>query len=290
MNRILLTGIMAFVTGLSGLMAQTQPAAQAPAQPAAQAPPQQKKQPMPKSQGEVQALQAIFSAKSPDDRILNAEALIAKYADTDFKDLALYMAADACRMKNDSEKQIVYLKRVLEVNPRHFQAMIDLASALAVRTKEFDLDRDQQLAQVEKYANAAIPVIQAAVKPNPNVTDDQWDKAKKDLVGRAHEALGLANVTRKKYDAAIAEFKIALDMSPEPAYRVRMAQAYIMLGKWDDAVAQCDQVAGNAQAHPQVKQVAQSLKDTATKAKASGARPPSSQDVGGAIKVDVKNP
>ena len=62
MNRLIVGGILALVTGTSGLMAQ--------------------KQPTPKSQKEVEALQAMFNAQDPDTRIKAAEDLLTKFADT----------------------------------------------------------------------------------------------------------------------------------------------------------------------------------------------------------------
>jgi tetratricopeptide (TPR) repeat protein len=294
MNRIVLTGLVALVAGFPGLMAQQQPAAPpaqqqqaAPAQPKPAAGP---KQPMPKSQGELEALKAMFGATTPDDRIKAADALLAKYADTDFKDMANYFTADAYRMKSDGEKQIFFLERTLEVNPKHFQAMVDLAEAIAQRTKEFDLNREESLAKVDKYAKAAIEILKDAPKPNPQLPDEQWNNVKKDMTARAHQAMGMAAMTRKDNAKAIAEFKTAVEgaSTPEPAFQVRLAQAYMLDGKWDDAVTISEKVMNNPQAHPQVKQVAQAIRASASEAKAKGLKPAQSNQPGGAIKVEVK--
>ena len=50
------------------------------------------KQPTPKSKGEVDALQAMFGTQDPDARIKAVDALLSKYADTEFK-AALYLEA-----------------------------------------------------------------------------------------------------------------------------------------------------------------------------------------------------
>ena len=94
MKRFFLGGLIAIVAA-AGLMAQ-------------QAPP---KQPKPKSQGELETLQAMFNAKTADERIKAVETLITKYADSDFKGIALYLAAVSYEQKNDYEKMLVYGER-----------------------------------------------------------------------------------------------------------------------------------------------------------------------------------
>jgi len=254
MNRIIISGMLALAIGVPGLMAQ--------------------KQPTPKSKGEVEAIQAMFNAKDPDGRIQAAETLITKYRDTEFKSLALFFEAASYEQKGDFDKLVIYGERTLEADPQNYQAMLLLARNIAQHTREHDLDRDEKLAKAEKYANSAQEVLKDAPKPNPQLTDEQWAGAKKDLVAQAHEALGLAAMVRKKYDVAVNEFKISVDSSsqPDPATMVRLGAAYNQAGKYDDAIAILDKVMSQADVHPSIKQFAQAEKVRATQAKAGGAK------------------
>jgi uncharacterized protein HemY len=90
---------------------------------------------------------------------------------------------------------------------------------IAQHTKEFDLDREEKLAQVEKYAKTALELLKDAPKPNPNITDDQWTAAKKDFASEAHTALGMGAMARKKYDVAESEFKLAMTLRTSPIRR-----------------------------------------------------------------------
>ena len=252
MKRMIFTGILALVAGASCLAAANPP--------------------QPKSKGELAAIQAMLSAPDPDSRIKAADELITKFADTQFKDLALYVTAYSYQQKNDVEKMMVYAERAIEANPQHYQALLMLAEAIPPRTKEFDLDREDKLGRAEKYANTAMEILKTAVKPNPGITDVEWENSKKDLVAQAHQSLGMAAMTRKKYDVAIAEYKLANESAagPEPAYQVRLAQAYFAAGKYDDAIATAEKVMAIPDAHPQVKQVAQAVRAASTQAKAKG--------------------
>jgi tetratricopeptide (TPR) repeat protein len=269
MNRLIVTGILALATGLVGLQAQ-QPAAQPAAQPAPAA-----KQPRPKSQKEIPALQALFGAKDPDAVITAGKSLIQNFADTEFKDIALTMIADAYQRKGDRENAEVYADLTLKNNPKNYQALSMLAELISQRTREHDLDREEKLGKAEKYAKDAIAAIAAAPKPNPNATDEQWENSKKFATAQVHQTLGMIAMTRKKYDVAAAEMKQAVDLTGggEPAFQVRLAQVYVLDSKNDEAIALCDKILAAPNLHPQIKAVTTQLKEGAVKQKASGLKP-----------------
>jgi tetratricopeptide (TPR) repeat protein len=257
MHRAFITVLLTVAAGMTGLLAQ--------------------KQPQPKTKGELEALQALSQAQTPDARIQAAQNVLIKYADTDFKPMLLMMIADAYRSKGDQDNEIIFAERVLkEGDPKSYQAMIMLAEVYAQRTKEFDLDREEKLTTADKYANQAIETIKSAAKPRPDITDDQWEGFKKDLTAQAHQALGLSALVRKKYDVAITEFKAAVDMStqPDPATQIRLATAYDLTGKYDDAIALLDKILADPNLNPTIKQFAQAEKVRATQGKSGGAKPP----------------
>jgi tetratricopeptide (TPR) repeat protein len=235
----------------------------------------QAKPPQPKSQKEQEAVMAVFNAQDPDARIAAAEALLTKFADTEFKAIALQVAAMSAQQKNDFEKMVIYAERTLEADPKNYSAMLMLASGLAQRTREFDLDKEEKLTRAEKYANSAMELVKTATKPRPDLTDEQWESAKKDFTAQAYEALGLAALVRKKYDVAATNFKAAVDTGAQadPATMVRLASAYNFLGKADEAIAVLDKVNALPDVNPQIKQVAQAERNKALKVKSGGEKP-----------------
>jgi tetratricopeptide (TPR) repeat protein len=248
MKKSTLAGLLALSAGAFGLMAQGA------------------KQPQPKSKEEVAAIQAMFQAQgNPDAVIKAADELLTKFADTEFKEVALYVEAEAYTQKHDNAKAQVFSEQVLALNPKSYQANLLLAELIVGETRENDLDREEKLGKAEKHAKDAIAYVKDAPKPNPQITDDQWNDFKKSVDARAHNSMGLANLTRKKYDAAIAEFKAAAESDPQPAYLVREASALQLAGKNDEAVALCDKILADPSLHPQIKQVATQIKTQATK-------------------------
>jgi tetratricopeptide (TPR) repeat protein len=261
---MILTGILAVAAGISSfgppsLLAQQPPAKQGQAQ-------GQGMVPGAKSPGESQAIIALVQAQgNADATIKAAEDLLGKYADTTFKETALLAEAEAYRSKNDPDKAQIYGERVVEVNPKSFQATLLLGEILASRTRENDLDKEEKLTKADKYLNSTIDNLKTATKPNPQITDQQWEDGKKWITAQAHNDLGLVALTRKKYDVAITEFKTAADGDPQPAYSVRLASAYQLAGKNDEAIAICDKLLADPQLHPQIKAVATNVKAAASK-------------------------
>jgi tetratricopeptide (TPR) repeat protein len=252
MKRSILAGALVLTAGLFGLMAQA---------------PAQNKGPQPKSEAEGKAVQALFQASQgpPDGVIKAAEDLLTKFADTEFKEIALYLTAISWQQKGDAAKAMFYGDKVLEINPKNFSVTLMMGEIPAQSTRENDLDRDEKLGKAEKYLNDTIENLKTAPKPNPQVTDAQWEEGKKQLNAEAHQGLGMIAMTRKKYDVAVGEFKTAADGDPQPTYQVRLASAYQKAGKNTEALAIVDKLLADPNLHPAVKNAASGIKAEASK-------------------------
>ena len=260
MKRFISAGIVVVASGLFSLAGQAPPPKQGG---------QAAQGPAPKSQGEAQALMALQQAQSqgnPDAVIKAAEDLVTKYADTQFKEIALFMEAMSYEQKGDLDKAMIYGEKVLEVNPKNFQTTLMLGGVLAQRTRENDLDKEEKLTRADKLLNGTLETIKTVPKPNPQLTDQQWDDAKKSISAEAHNGLGLIAMTRKKYDVAMTEFETAVKDDPQATYQVRLASAMQNAGKNAEAIALVDKIMTDPQLHPQVKAVAESIKKSATAA------------------------
>ncbi|MBK5294363.1 MAG: hypothetical protein JJE04_22115 [Acidobacteriia bacterium] len=231
---------------------------------------QQAKQPTPKSQKEQEAVMAIFNAPDAAARIKAAEELMTKYADTEFKVTALQIAAASAQEMNDYEKMVIYAERTLEADAKNFASMLMLASGMAQRTREHDLDKEEKLGKAEKFAKDALEVLKTAPKPRPDITDEQWEGAKKDFSSQAYESLGLTAMVRKKYDEAIAQFTKSIETAStqDPATSVRLGSAYNLVGKYDEAIVVLDKLLADPQLNPAIRQFASQEKLKAATAKA----------------------
>jgi tetratricopeptide (TPR) repeat protein len=279
-----ITAIAAVAVAFGQAQTQTPPATPAPStQPESSSP--VAKQPKPKSQKEVEAIMALQTAmqsQNPDQMIQAAENLITKFADTEFKEMALLMEAAAYEQKNDREKMIITAERVLEVNPNNYGAMLMIARADAQGTREHDFDKEEKLGRAEKYARRALEAIKTAPRPRPDITDDVWNNAKKDYTAQAHEVLGLIAQVRKQPDKAISEFKTAIQTAsnPDPRTMLFLARLYVEGGKHDEALAEINKALAQPELHPQVKQIAEAERDRVTKLKGGAAKPAATPPAG----------
>jgi tetratricopeptide (TPR) repeat protein len=231
----------------------------------------QAKQPQPKSQKEVDALNAMFQAADNDSRIKAANNLLQKFADTDFKGLALYMITNSYNEKNDATNTIVFGERTIEADSASAlaaHARIMIATALAKTTKEFDFDKEEKLGRADKLAKEAVEVIKTAPKFNPGLTDEQWTQAKNGYTAEAHVAMGMTATIRKNWKDAIDHYTTATTTDPtNGATFVRLGAAQVSANKLDDAIATFDKVLAQPGLDPAIANYAKSEKERAVKAK-----------------------
>jgi tetratricopeptide (TPR) repeat protein len=197
----------------------------------------------PKSKEEYEALIAMQNAQTPDDRIAAAQKLLTDFKDTDFKEFANYILMLAYQQKNDFENMLLYGERTLAINADNVGTLISLANAIPMRTREFDLDKDEKLAKAEDFAKRALVLIPNLQKPSPDMLDDQWLMAKKDFMASAYESLGLVAMKRKSFPAAEEHFRKSLDVSSEQnaASFFYLGQSLKEQGKTDEAINALDQ-------------------------------------------------
>ena len=228
-------------------------------------------QPKPPAPEELKALQEIVNATNVDARVAAADNFVKGFPKSGYRSFALTMAAEAYEMSGNVTKAIIYYQQVLEASPKDYNAMLMLAAETARTTREFDLDKEEKLAKAEKFAKDGMALVPAATKPNPQITDAQWEDLKKDDLARGHEALGMIALARKKYDVAAGEFKTATETAsqPQPSTFIRLAGSYTDAGKPDQAIAALDKVLAMPNLPDQIKQVAQSEKARAEKVKTS---------------------
>lgn len=229
------------------------------------------KQPQPKSQKEVDAVNAMLSAADLDGRIKAANELLQKFADTDFKPLALYMLASSYNDKKDAPNTIIFGERLIEADGGSAfaaHARIMIATSLAMTTKEFDFDKEEKLGRADKLAKEAMEVLKTAPKFNPNLSDEQWNQAKASYNSEAYIALGMAATVRKKWDDAAANYKLASEQDPEngPTY-IRLGSVLSSAGKHDEALAAFDKVIGMPGMDAGIVGIAKTEREKAVKAK-----------------------
>ncbi|HTW63216.1 MAG TPA: hypothetical protein VME17_01315 [Bryobacteraceae bacterium] len=230
----------------------------------------------PKSAKERDAIVAVQQAATPDARIAAIENVLTKFADTEFKVPLLQMAIQTEEQKNDFAQTVFYCDRLLKADPNNAFALVTLASETARHTREFDLDKDEKLAKIDKWAKDGIEAAKNMPKTRTDIADEQWEGLKKDLEAQGYVALGMADVLKKNYDAAADDYRKSIEMgaTPNPATMVRLAQAYEDGGKYDNATFTLDKAINTPNVPEQVKSIAESMKNDVARRKAAAAAKP----------------
>ena len=269
MKSVILTGILAMAAGIACL--------------AAQAPSGKPAQPKAKSQDELKAVQAMMAAQGPDAVIKAADDLQTKYADTQFKEAALAMEADAYRSKGDTDSMIkaqIYAEQALALNPADVQANMTDAEILIQTTPVLALNKDEQFAKAQKCLTAAQDALKNLAKLNPQMPDADWDGFKHETSAHIHNDLGMLASVRKTWDVAVTEFKAAIAEGDQPAYQARLAATYQQAGRYAEAIALCDKILADPftgvppNAVSQIRTYVNNIKASATKAAAAKAGAP----------------
>ncbi len=278
MKRIIVTGVL-LATGVAGLIAQQNTPAAAPgrgAAPAGAAPAPAPGTPAPKSADEQKAVVALMTAQQSNNMdavIAAAEDLLTKYADTDYKELALTLEASAYEAKKNNDRAEVIWNRVLQINPRSVQGNVSVAELILKRTGEKDLDRDEKLAEAQKHLDTVLDIAKNGPKPNPQLSDADWAPMAKALSAQAHNDLATMAVIRagafkddqkKYYEQAVNEYQLAAQEDPQPAYQAKLASALLSAGRPADALAMCDKVLATPDLHPTIKSFVDKIKAAAT--------------------------
>jgi tetratricopeptide (TPR) repeat protein len=222
------------------------------------------------TKGEADAYNAMIKAVQSGDNdatIKAADELVTKFSDTQFKSVALLLEAGAYQKKGDDDRAQVYAEQCLAADPKNYQASLLIGESIVTHTRENDLDKDEKLAKAEKNLNLTIENVKTAEKPNPNLTDAQWEEAKKFTMAEAQADLGKVSMARKKYADAIAPLQAAVDADPQPAYLVWLASSQQQAGKNDDAIATVDKLLAQPNLDPRFRQAATAVKLDAAKAK-----------------------
>jgi tetratricopeptide (TPR) repeat protein len=186
------------------------------------------------------------------------------------------MAVQSEEQKDDYTQTVFYADRLLKADPNNTFGLVTLAAETARHTRENDLDKDEQLAKVDKWAKAGIEAAKVMPKIRPDVSDADWDGVRKDLEAQAYVALGMADAVRKNYDGAADDYKKSLEIGPmpNPATFVRLAQVYMVTGKLDNAVFTLDKAINTPNVPDQIKSIATSMKNDIAKRKAAAAPKP----------------
>ena len=203
---IVLLGLMVAATCL---VAQGTPApaqgTPAPAQGAAQAAPKAKgAAPQAKTQDEFKAYQQVIQAMQTGD--MNAaeaatDQFTTKVPDSELKPLLYTNLMNGFQQTNNADKTVEYGRKVLSADGDNAVALVMIATVLAERTRDTDLDKDERFAEATKDAKRALEVVDAMPLP-ANTPPAAAEAARNTVKSMAYGAIGTIASTQQDFNTA----------------------------------------------------------------------------------------
>lgn len=272
MNRTAMIGVIFVLATLA--VAQTQPAQQN--QPPAQtgtaqtgtttaAQPQAKRPPQAKTQAEFDAYKAAIANLSDGAALeKSADDFATKYPDSELRVLLYRAAMHAYQNSNNADKMQQMADKELKIDPDDPEALIGAAEVIAERTRETDLDKDQRLAQAQKYALHSLETADTDVAIPAGTPQEKIDAYKGFLRSSAYSVLGSVNFTQEKFPDAEAYFRKSIDAfpaQPDPVVVLRLALALDKQGRYPDALKEANRAVQLTQENTSAGTLARREKD-----------------------------
>jgi tetratricopeptide (TPR) repeat protein len=236
---------------------QQQPSTK-PATPSGQAAPANGAQPTaeapkPVDSAEESAYKAFADTKpeDADKRIQLGEQYAQKYPNGRYLEVVYSQLTNAEYNKQDMPKMYADADKALALNPDDVTVLTLVGWVIPHSYDPNDIEADRKLEKAEQYEKHALTLLTTLPKP-PNMTDDQFAKAKAQAQSEAHSGLGLVYFRRQKYSEAVDEFKqsIASSETPDPTDYYVMGVCLTHLSRFSDAIdsfQKCAQIAGGLQ-------------------------------------------
>jgi tetratricopeptide (TPR) repeat protein len=148
--------------------------------------------------------QAVFSGAYQAKDAAKRAGLLTRFAqifpDSPYANQALGVAATSYQQAQNAPKMLEVANGLLAKDPNNVGMLLLLS--------DYYCDKIDQLAKAETYAKKAIPLLDAAAKPE-GATDEQWALQKNLQKGLALSSLGQVNIEKKDNAQAVENLKAA---------------------------------------------------------------------------------
>jgi tetratricopeptide (TPR) repeat protein len=242
MKRLAMIGVVLGVASL-GFAQSDKPAAPAVGQQQPAAAPQGKRPPQAKTQPEFDAYKA--AAASPDAASLEkaADDFAAKFPDSELRKLLYKGAMQQYQKTGNSEKIIAMGRKALAIDPDDPESLVTVASELAEKTRDTDLDKDQRLDEAMKLAQKSLQTIDTDVAVPANTPQAQVDAYKGQIRSFAYSIIGTLEFKKDQFPQAEVDLRKSIDAypaQPDPVVILRLAISLDRQEKYADALKEAN--------------------------------------------------
>lgn len=170
--------------------------------------------PAPKTKEEAAAAQTVLSSADLAAAETAAKDFEAKYPQSELSNVIYQRLMYQYQQANNAEKTVEMGRKALRFDGDNPMPLVTVATVLAERTRETDLDRDQRLGEATQDAQHALDGMDSWLATAPGITDEQAQGIKPILIAMAHSAMGMAEDLRKNPAAAEKHYRTAVEANP----------------------------------------------------------------------------
>jgi len=203
-----------------------------------------------KSVDEMKAYQDASSKSDPAQAETAANDFAEKYPTSDLR-AALYMRVmNLYAQANNTDKVIDNGRKAIAADPTNPVALVQVASSLAETTRDSDLDKEQRYSEAAKDAHAAIDNVDTGLLIPANADPERVAAAKRSILTMAYDTLGMVDMNRNDYAAAVTNLQKAVDESknnPEAVLYLRLSVAQDHLQQYPQALDSANKAVAYAQ-------------------------------------------
>ena len=229
--------------GNSKPASQNPPAGQA-AQPAGQAAaPQGKRPPAAKTQPEFDAYKAAAAQTDPAAVEKAADDFATKFPESELRTMLYSAAMQRYQQANNADKMIEMGRKILAMDADDPAALVGIAQAMAERTHDTDLDKDERYAEAKKDAERSLVTVETDV-PTSGYPPEQLNAFKNFLRSEAYLVLGTLSFKANQWPDAEVNLRKSIDALPQQPDTLavfRLAVALDMQNKVPEAMKAIDQ-------------------------------------------------
>jgi len=211
------------------------------------------KPPAPAEEKAYKAFQK-FQALSNDDlgkKIQAGEDFLKKYPSTSYSAPVYSFLTAAYIQTGAVDKGVAAGEKDLQLNPQDFRTMAVMSQGISRTVTASTPDSAARLAKADTYAKNALQGISTVAKPE-GMSDANFTDLKNQTLAMAHGSLGLVEVHKNEFEAAIPELEqaVSADANQDPTNYYLLGVANQNSGHSDKAVAafeKCAAVKSNLQ-------------------------------------------
>ncbi|MCI0353184.1 MAG: hypothetical protein L0Z53_27515 [Acidobacteriales bacterium] len=222
------------------------PGAQQPAAPAG---------PQPKTKEEYDAFLLVQNEADPVKAEEAASSFEQKFPQSELKGALYQQVMAKYQRANNADKTVEAGRKALQYEPDSPIALITVASVIAERTRDTDLDAQEKFAEGKKNAQRAIQLIETKAWAPPQLNPQQLDAVR----SMAYVALGAMELNQKNDVAAEQALRKAIELNtiqPDAVTFLRLALALDRQKKYNDALIAANRAVDLSGNEPAVREKA----------------------------------